>query len=58
MSKNTVKKPEASHTRLEAIRAALSRGFQEPIEEDIVEGQISMMALLFPVFNPEEEVQS
>jgi hypothetical protein len=43
---------------LTAIKKSFKRGFNEPIEEDIPEGQLSMAAILFPVFNPDEEVQS
>jgi hypothetical protein len=54
-----VKKQDGSAARLAAIRSTLKRGFQEPIEEVIPEGQMSMMAQLFPVFDfDDDEVKS
>jgi hypothetical protein len=59
MSENvSIKKQDGSVARIAAIRSTLKRGFQESIEEAIPEGQMSMMSLLFPVFDFDDEVQS
>jgi hypothetical protein len=56
--KTSIKKQDGSAVRIAAIQSTLKRGFQEPIEAEIPPGQTSLMSLLFPVFDPEDEVKS
>ncbi len=56
--KNKEVKKDGSAARIAAIRSTLKRGFMEPIDETIPKGQMSMMAILFPVFDFNDEVRS
>jgi hypothetical protein len=56
--RNNVVRIKESCARSAAILAAFKRGFNEPLPEEIPEGQLSMMSQLFPIFDPCDEVQS